>query len=45
MNALIKERILRVEGRLSNAFVEYDTGHPFVVPGWSHFTELVMKNL
>ena len=39
----IKECILRVEGRLSNASVGYGARHPCLMPGWSHFAKLVIK--
>ena len=43
LNTFIKEGILRVGGRLSNASVGYDARHPCILPGRSHFAKLVIK--
>ena len=43
LNTFIKKEILRVEDRLSNAFVGYDARHPCALPGRSPFAKVVIK--
>ena len=40
----IDNELLRVEGRIDNAPVEYETRHPIVLPADSHLTRLVVNH-
>jgi len=45
LNPVLDENgVLRVGERLRNAPVQYDTKHPIILPGASHFTRLIIED-
>nr|XP_012152412.1 PREDICTED: uncharacterized protein LOC105664083 [Megachile rotundata] len=45
LNPFLDEReLIRVGGRLSNAFIQYNKKHPLVLPGRHQFSDLVIRH-